>query len=107
MALPSVIKPRMIGQPIHLCFSDIRSNGSAWTITSPEALRQAIPQAWGDLIITPSSTACPPTRVVSSPFSITGKSCKAVENRHQMERNRISHLDDREPERVPSRQFQG
>jgi hypothetical protein len=28
--------------------------------------------------------------VVSSPFSITGRSCKAVKNRHQMERNRIS-----------------
>jgi len=43
----------------------------------------------GERIITPSSTAWPPTRVVSSPFSITGRSCKAVKNRHQMDRNRI------------------
>ena len=36
-------------------------------------MRTAIPQACGERIITPSSTACPPTRV-SSPLSKAGSS---------------------------------
>ena len=47
---------------------------------SPEGLRTAMPQACGERIITPSSTACPPTRV-SSPLSRAGSSCTAAKKR--------------------------
>src|ERR1700688_3742725 len=80
MAWPSVITPRTIGQPIHLCCSEGRSSGSLWVTISPEGLRTAMPQACGERIITPSSTACPPTRV-SSPLSKAGKSCTAAKKR--------------------------
>src|SRR5208282_1316469 len=45
-----------------------------------------MPQACGERIITPSNTACPPTRV-SSPLSRAGSSCTAVKKRkicHQL-----------------------
>src|SRR6266550_3920319 len=82
--------PRTIGQAIHLCFSEGRSSGSLMVTTSPEGLRQAIAQACGERIITPSSTACPPTRV-SSPLSRAGRSCSAVRNRRFCRKNFI-HL---------------
>src|SRR5271165_4675454 len=85
MAYPSVITPRTIDQAIHLCFSDGRSSGSLKVTTSPEGLRQAIAQACGERIITPSSTACPPTRV-SSPLSSAGKSCTATRKRTKFRR---------------------
>src|SRR5580698_5781960 len=80
MAYPSVITPRTIGHAIHLCFSDGRSSGSLQVMTSPEGLRQAIAQACGERIITPSSTACPPTRV-SSPLSSAGNNWTATRKR--------------------------
>src|SRR5580704_8693531 len=79
--------PRTIGQAIHLCFSEGRSSGSLMVTTSPEGLRQAIAQACGERIITPSSTACPPTRV-SSPLSSAGKSCTATRKRTKFRRER-------------------
>src|SRR5271170_4072118 len=88
MAWPSVMTPRITGHPIHLCFSESRSRGSLWTETSPDGLRQAIPQAWGDRIITPSSTACPPTRV-SSPPSSAGSNCTATRKRDHVRQNCI------------------
>src|ERR1700736_3146096 len=79
--------PRIIGQPIHLCFSEGRSSGSLRVAISPEGLRQAIAQACGDRIITPSSTACPPTRV-SSPLSSAGRSWTATRKRTKFRKER-------------------
>src|ERR1700727_2506672 len=87
MAYPSVITPRTIGQAIHLCFSEGRSSGWLRVTTSPEGLRQAIAQACGERIITPSSTACPPTNV-SSPLSRAGRSCTATRKRTRFRKER-------------------
>src|ERR1039458_8910948 len=80
MACPSVMTPRTTGQPIHGCFSESRSSGSECVEMVPSGLRTEIPQACGERIITPSSTACPPTRV-SSPLSSAGRSWTAVMKR--------------------------
>src|ERR1700722_5759491 len=82
--------PRTIGHDIHLCFSEGRSSGSLMVTTSPDGFLQAIAQAWGERIITPSSTAWPPTRV-SSPLSRAGRSCTATIKRTKFlkERTRI------------------
>src|SRR5579859_768791 len=93
MAYPSVITPRTIGQPIHLCFSDGRSSGSLMVTTSPDGLRHAIAQACGERIITPSSTACPPTSV-SSPLSSAGSSWTATRKRASCRQHAIVGLDD-------------
>src|SRR6266508_2551272 len=71
--------PRMNGQPFHGLFSLALTNGSEWVASSPSGLRMAMPQAWGDRIITPSRTAWPPTRV-SSALSRASESCRAVWN---------------------------
>src|SRR3954451_13015276 len=76
--------PRIIGHAIHLCFSDGRSRGSLRVTNSPEGFRQAIAQACGERIITPSSTAWPPTRV-SYPLSSAGKSWRAAGNQGRFE----------------------
>src|SRR5580700_1414581 len=79
--------PRIMGQAIHLCFSEGRSSGSLMVTTSPDGLRQAMAQACGERIITPSSTACPPTRV-SSPLSRAGRSCTATRKRARFRKER-------------------
>src|SRR5690348_13364128 len=80
MAWPRVITPRTSGQPIHLCFSERRSRGSEWVTIVPLGWRTAMPQAWGERIMTPSRTAWPPTRV-SSPLSSAGSNCTAARKR--------------------------
>src|ERR1019366_9208989 len=88
IAFPSVITPRTTGQPIHLCWSEGRSSGSLWVTISPEGLRTAMPQACGDRIITPSSTAWPPTSV-SSPLSRAGSNWTAARKRKNCRQRRI------------------
>src|ERR1700738_4058147 len=88
MAYPSVITPRTMGQAIHLCFSEGRASGSLMVTTSPDGLRQAMAQACGERIITPSSTACPPTRV-SSPLSRAGSNWTAAKKRKFCRQRRI------------------
>src|SRR5262249_4722702 len=76
----------------------------------------AIPQACGERIITPSITACPPTRV-SSPLSRAGSSCRAARKRRNSREYFIGVLDDREPKkrslevkcrkRLPNQNFTG
>ena len=80
IAWPRVITPRTMGHPIHLCFSEGRSRFSLWVAISPEGLRTAMAQAWGERIITPSSTAWPPTKV-SAPPSSAGNSWTAMRKR--------------------------
>src|SRR5580704_1811125 len=88
IAWPSVITPRTTGQPIHVCCSDGRSSGSLCVTISPEGLRTAMPQACGERIMTPSSTACPPTRV-SSPLSRAGSNWTAAKKRTFFRQRRI------------------
>ena len=83
IACPSVITPRIRGHPIHLCFSESRSSGSLWLINSPFGFLHVMPQACGVRIMTPSSTAWPPTSV-SSPPSSAGRSCRLTKNRHSV-----------------------
>ena len=52
--------PRMIGQPIHLCFFAIDVTGSCLIRRLPSARRTAMAMASLERIITPSKTACPP-----------------------------------------------
>jgi len=49
-------------------FSEKKFNLSRFTAISPFGFRTAIAIELGDLIITPSITAWPPTRIRSSPF---------------------------------------
>src|SRR5258708_20879519 len=75
MACPSVTRPRMKGSAIHLCFSEGRVSTSQCVAISPGAFLTAIPQACGDRIMTPSSTACPPIRASSEALSSAGSTC--------------------------------
>ena len=68
IAWPSVITPRSTGHAIHGCFSESRSSGSLCVESSPDGLRQVMAHACGLRIITPSSTAWPPTSVSFAAF---------------------------------------
>src|SRR6185312_11699680 len=93
IAWPSVASPRTKGHPIHLCFSEGRCSFSLCVVISPDGLRMAMPQACGERIITPSTTAWPPTRV-SSPPSRIGSSCRDTRKRRNGRQYLIVWLDD-------------
>jgi hypothetical protein len=63
-----LITPLIKGILEKIFFSEKKFNLSRFTTISPLGFRTAIAIELGDLIITPSITACPPTRIRSFPF---------------------------------------
>jgi hypothetical protein len=53
--------PRTSGSLKNGVFSEKKDNPFFFTTISPSGLRTATAIDWGDLIMTPSITACPPT----------------------------------------------
>src|SRR4051812_5722920 len=81
IAPPRVTKPRMRGH-FRIGWRSVSRGSVLSSVTiSPDGLRTATQKLWGDRIITPSITACPPIKVVSSPLSKTGSSCICANRR--------------------------